>query len=156
MKTIKLVIAALALFAVMTVAVSCGGGNSSVSTALDQIEQALEKIEKNKETMTGADWMLLEKELKEPIKVLEDALEHGEINAIQQLKIAATLLRATPTLAEAALYTDAKTKDLVIDGKLLSDSLATIAAQLSDSLGADKAKEIQQELEKAMKQLEKK
>ena len=100
---LKIFIAALV---VVSMAVSCGGGgSSSVDSALAQIEKAMDKVEKNKTSMTEADWQALSAELEGPAKVLSDALESDQVGAMKKLKITAVMVRYGVVAAEAAMYT---------------------------------------------------
>jgi len=134
--------------AIMFAAVSCGSGNS-VDSALSQIEKAMEKVEKNKTSMTEADWTALEKELEQPLQVLQEAMESNNVSWAKKMKISATMLRYTTVLTEAALNTAAKESGLAVD------SISSISKQVQEAMGSDEMKEAMQELQKAAEELKK-
>ena len=141
MKVTKSIVA-FALLAVMMMAVSCGGGSSSsVNSAISQMEKAIDKVEKNKASMTEADWKALEAELEEPAAILEAALESNSVGAMDKLKITAISLRYVAILSEAALST-------------INDSLSVFNEQLQEQLNSDEMKDALKELEKGAKELE--
>jgi len=83
----------------------CGGGKDPVDSSLNQIEKAMEKVEKNKKNMTEADWQEFNKEVEEPSRVLKEALESKDVGAMKKLKISAVMLKYAAVLAEAGLNT---------------------------------------------------
>lgn len=60
---------------------------SPVDKAMEKIDKSIEKVEKNKDKMTKKDFEALDKEMEEPLKVLNDALENDEVGALDKLKI---------------------------------------------------------------------
>ena len=68
--------------------VGCGGGSkSTVESAISKVEKALEKVEKNKGTMTQEDWKILEAEMEEPLKIINNALENNEVGVVGTIKV---------------------------------------------------------------------
>ena len=59
---------------------------SPVDKAMEKIDKSIEKVEKNKDKMTKKDFEALDKEMEEPLKVLNDALENDEVGALDKLK----------------------------------------------------------------------
>jgi len=111
MKNFKIIILAIAI---MFAAVSCGSGNA-VDTALSQVEKVMEKVEKNKTSMTEADWEAMSKELEQPLQVLQKALESNNVSWSKKMKISAMMLRYTAVATEAALNTAANESGLTVD-----------------------------------------
>ena len=144
-KFFKIVIMALAITFVAT---SCGKG-SSVDGALSQIEKAVDKVEKNKTSMTEADWKALEKELEQPAKVLNEALESDQVSALKKIKISVTMLRYATVIGEAALHTASDSLKVKIEESHLTDSISVVNEQLQDILESDEVKQALQELQKA-------
>jgi len=66
--------------------VACGG-SSSLDNAINQVEKAIEKFEKNKGNFTETDWQTLEKEVEKPLETIKNALESGKVGAIQKVKL---------------------------------------------------------------------
>ena len=152
MKTnFKIVIMALAI---VFVAVSCGKG-SSIDAALSQIEKSMDKVEKNKASMTAADWEALNAELEQPAKVLSDALESNDVSALKKLKISAIMLRYATVIGEAAFHTAADSLKLKMEETHFADSMAVATDKLQEALGSDEMKEAMQELQKAAEELQK-
>ena len=143
-------IAAFSLFVVMAIAVSCGG-KSSVDAALSQIEKAMEKVEKNKTSMTKADWEALSKELEQPAKALNEALEDKEVGALKKIKIGAVMLRYATVVGEAALHTVSDSLKVKTDGIQPADPTAT--NPLQKALDSDELKKAIQELQKAAEKI---
>ncbi|MDR2584877.1 MAG: hypothetical protein LBC84_01445 [Prevotellaceae bacterium] len=88
--------------------VSCGGGGGAtltVDSALKQMEKAMDKVEKNKDAMTEADWTALAEELEAPFKMLNEAIEKEEVGVMKMLQISAVLMRYSLVFAEAGLNT---------------------------------------------------
>jgi len=142
MKTAKSIVA-IALLVVMMMAASCGGGgNAAINTAISQMEKAIDRVEKNKGSMTEADWKALEKELEEPAAILEAALENNSVSTMEKLKITAVSIRYMAVLSEAAL-------------KTVNDSLSIYSEQIKEQLNSDEMKDALKELEKGAKEMEK-
>ena len=138
MKTnLKMMIVAVAI---TFVAVSCGSKSAPVDAALAQIEKALDKVEKNKTSMTEADWTILSEELEQPSKVLQDALENNQVGLKTKIKIASVLKRYALSLQQAAFHT-------------FKESLPAVTNQLQEVLGEDEMKQALEELQKAMDSL---
>ena len=140
--------------AITFTAVSCGKG-SSVDAALSQIEKAMNKVEKNKTSMTEADWQTLTDELEGPANVLNAALESDKVSVMKKLKITAAMLRYAAVVGEAVMHT-------------VADSLSVMSNQLQDAfendemkqalqgaLEGDEMKQILEELQKATEELQK-
>jgi|GEM_PF-1773217 hypothetical protein len=142
MKTAKSIVA-IALLVVMMMAASCGGGgNAAINTAISQMEKVIDRVEKNKGSMTEADWKALEKELEEPAAILEAALENNSVSTMEKLKITAISIRYMAVLSEAAL-------------KTVNDSLSIFNEQIKEQLNSDEMKDALKELEKGAKEMEK-
>ena len=145
MKTKSIIIA---LITTAFFAVSCGGGgSSSVDAALSKIEKAIEKVEKNKTSMTEADWEALSKELEQPAKVLSDALENNQIGAMKKLKISAVMMRYAVVLGEAAIHTYSDSLKVVMDG--------VNTDELKEAVEGDDMKQAMEEMKKAADELQK-
>ena len=140
--------------AIVFAAVSCGKG-SSVNTALSQIEKAMDKVEKNKTSMTEADWKALSAELEQPAQVLNDALENDQVGGLKKIKIAAVMLRYAAVAGEAAMYTLTDSLKVKMEETLLADSISVAADDLQELFEGDELKEAIQELQKATEELQK-
>ena len=133
--------------AITLTAASCGKG-SSVDAALSQIEKAMSRVEKNKTSMTEADWQALSNELEEPANVLNAALESDKVGVVKKLKISAAMLRYAAVLSEAVMHT-------------VADSLSVVSSQLQESFESDEIKQALQgvfegdEIKQAMSELQK-
>ena len=139
--------------AITFAAVSCGKG-SSVDAALSQVEKAMNKVEKNKTSMTEADWKNLEAELEGPAKVLSDALESDKVGVMQKLKISAALLRYTAVVSEAVMHTVADSLS-VVSGQLQEAFENDELKQALQALEGDEMKQAIEELQKAAEELQK-
>ena len=151
MKNFKIIIVAIAI---AFVAVSCGKG-SSVDAALSQIEKAMDKVEKNKTSMTEADWEALSADLEQPAKVLNDALESDQVSGLKKIKIAAVMVRYMAVAGEAALHT--VTDELKLKMGESNDLLESIpaASELQEIIKSDELNESVQEIQKALEELQK-
>jgi len=150
----------IASMAILFMAVSCGGGKgSSVDSALAQIEKAMDKVDKNKTSMTEADWQALSAELEGPAQVLSDALDNDQVSLMKKLKITAVMVRYGVVAAEAAMYTIADPLKEQIEELHLADSVASISNQIKEALESDEMKqalqEAAQEVQKAAEELQK-
>jgi hypothetical protein len=126
--------------------VSCGGGGStSVDAAISHIEKVMAKIEKNKTSMTAADWEVLGAELEPYANVLNDALENNQIGAMKKIKISATLMRWAVVVGEAAMHTYSDSLKVVMEGM----------NELKDVFESDEMQEAMQEAQKALEELQK-
>ncbi|MCL2728020.1 MAG: hypothetical protein FWD56_06530 [Bacteroidales bacterium] len=68
--------------------VGCGGGSqSTVDGAISKLEKALDKVDKNKGSMTPEAWQALEAEMEEPLKIINAALENNELGMMGALKV---------------------------------------------------------------------
>ena len=84
------------------VAICAGcGGSSSVDKAIKQVEKALEKVDKNKGKMTEADWKALEKEVEEPLRVLNKALVENKVSVMGRIKVMALVAKCATVMMEA-------------------------------------------------------
>jgi len=147
---------AVLTLAIMIMAISCGGGGgASVDAALAQIEKALDKVEKNKTSMTEADWEALSVELEAPAKVLSDALESESTGALTKIKISAVMLRYGMVAAEAAIHTYVDPLKEQVGEMHLADSVASITNQVKEVLESDEMKQAIEELQKAAEELKK-
>jgi len=136
------------VIAIAFAAVSCGSG-SSVDAALAKIEKAVDKVEKNKTSMTEADWEALEKELEQPMKVLSDALENNQVGAMKKLKITAAMMRYMAVLSEAALHTVTDELKVVMEETQLANE------EMQEVFDSEEMKQAMQELQKAVEELQK-
>ncbi|MDR1722674.1 MAG: hypothetical protein LBR84_01890 [Tannerella sp.] len=96
------------LFIAGIVAVAClagCGGKDPVDNSLEQIEKAIQKVEKNKKSMTEEDWKAFSKEVEEPCRILDQALKDKEVGTMKKLKISATMLKFAAIAGEAGLNT---------------------------------------------------
>ena len=126
-------------------AVACGGGSgTSVDAALSQIEKAMDKVEKNKTSMTQADWESLGKELEGPAKVLTEALESDQVGAMKKIKITGVMLRYAMVAGEAALHTASDSLKVQIED-----------INLQKLLDSNEMKDAVQEIQKATEELQK-
>ena len=131
---------------------SCGGNKgSSVDAALSQIEKAMEKVEKNKTSMTQADWDALNEELEGPAKILNEALESDQVGTMKKLQISTVMLRYAAVIGTAAMHTVTEQ----IGETHLVDSLSVVGEKLQEALGSDEMQEAMQEMQKAMEGLQK-
>ncbi len=80
-------------------------GSSPVDSAITQVEKALERVEKNKSTMTKADWEALDKEMAQPLEVINAALESDEIGIVGKVKVVMLVTKITTVLAEQGIKT---------------------------------------------------
>ncbi len=80
-------------------------GSSPVDSAIKQVEKALERVEKNKATMTKADWEALDKEMAQPLEVINAALESNEIGIVGKVKVVMLVTKITTVLAEQGIKT---------------------------------------------------
>ena len=152
MKTnFKIIIMAMAI---VFVAVSCGKG-TSVDGALSQIEKAMDKVEKNKTSMTEADWQALGEELEQPLQILNDALESNKVGMVQKIKITAAVMRYAAVAGEAALHTVTDSLKVVVEETHLVDSISALTNQLQETLDSDEMDQAMQELQKAAEELQK-
>ena len=94
----------IAVIAMALITVSCGKG-SSIDAALSQIEKAMDKVEKNKTSMTEADWEALHEELEQSAKVLAEALESNQVGVVKKAKISMVMMRYVAVIGEAAMHT---------------------------------------------------
>jgi len=143
------------LLAVVFAVVSCGGKGSSIDGALSQMEKAMDKIEKNKTSMTTSDWEALNKELEEPAKVLSEAMESDQVGALKKLKITGVMLRYATIAGEAAFHTVTDSLKTMAEESHLSDSISVVSKQLNEAFENDEMKEALQELQKAAEELKK-
>ena len=140
--------------AIMFLTVSCGGKGASVDTALSQIEKAMQKVEKNKTSMTESDWKAFSDELEQPAKVLSDALESNDVGALKKLKISAVMLRYAAVVGEAALHTVTDSLKVKMEETHLADSIAAGIGQLQEALESDELKKAMEELQKELQKLQ--
>jgi uncharacterized lipoprotein YmbA len=82
---------------------ACGGGSAPVNKAVSQVEKAIEKIEKNKNNMTEADWQALEKEVEEPLQAIAKAMEANKFSMTEQIKVAALMAKWSAVVIEAGM-----------------------------------------------------
>jgi hypothetical protein len=91
----------LAVF-IAAICTACGGG-SPVDRSIKQVEQALERVEKNKADMTRADWEALGAEMEEPLTVINEALESDRIGVVGKVKVVMLVAKITTVMAEAGV-----------------------------------------------------
>jgi len=141
--------------AIALAAVSCGKG-SSIDAALSQIEKAMDKVEKNKTSMTTADWQALNDELEQPVKILNEALESDNVGALKKFKISAMVLRYAAVAGEAALHTASDSLKVVLGETNLGDSINVAAGQIQEALESDEMKQAVKEIMNAVDELKNK
>ena len=142
--------------AIAFLTVSCGGGkSSSVDAALSQIEKTMQKVEKNKTSMTEADWQAFSDELEKPAKVLSDALESNDVGTLKKLKISAVMLRYAAIVSEAAFHTVTDSLKIKLEETHFADSISVAVDQLQEALNSDELKQAMEELQKAAEELQK-
>lgn len=134
----KKILVALACMASIILIVACA--KSPVDKTLDKIDKSIKKVEKSKDKMTKADFEVLNKEMEEPLKVLNDALEDDEVGAIDKLKIVGKVTKWAAVLVSAGFKT--ATDEL---GKELKESGVT----------GDEVKKALKEVESASGEIEK-
>ena len=155
MKTVNYLKISVLAIAVVFLAFSCGGKGASVDTALSQIEKAMQKVEKNKTSMTEADWKALSDELEQPAKVLNDALESNDVGALKKIKISAVMLRYATVVSEAAFHTVTDSLKVKMEETHFADSISVAVGQLNEALESDELKQSMEELQKAVEELQK-
>lgn len=99
----KKILVILACMASIILIVACA--KSRVDKALDKIDKSIKKVEKSKDKMTKADFEALDKEMEEPLKVLNDALEDDEVGALDKLKIVGKVTKWAAVLVSAGFKT---------------------------------------------------
>ena len=77
------------------------GGSSSLDKAINQVEKALEKVEKNKGNMTETDWKALETEVEEPLQVIAKALEENKVGIVDRVKVITLVGKWSAVVMEA-------------------------------------------------------
>ena len=146
----------LVAIAIAFTAVSCGKG-SSVDAALSQIENALAKLEKNKTSMTEADWQAFSDELEKPAQILSQALESNQVGTMKKLQISAAMMRYAVVIGEAAMHTLAdslKVHSEEIHG--LVEAVSENSEELQEVIDGVDLQQAMQELQKAAEKLQKK
>ena len=88
---------------IVAICVGCGGADSPVEKAIDQVEKMLEKVEKDKDNMTEADWENILNEMEEPLQILVEALETNKIGMMERVKVVTLVSQFTAVIAEAGL-----------------------------------------------------
>jgi len=127
-------------------ATSCGNG-SSVNSALAKVNEAMDKVEKNKTSMSEADWKALNDELTPSIEILNQALESDKVGALQKIKITAAVLRFAAVAGEAALHT-------AVDSlKVRLDSVSSIGDSVTKALNSEEAQKAFNDLKDAAEQM---
>jgi hypothetical protein len=146
MKNVKFIIIALAA---AFLAAGCGSGNA-VDSALSQLEDAMQKVEKNKTSMTAADWEQFAKETEAPCKILNEAMDSKDVGALKKLKISAVVIKYTAVIGEAAMHTAVDSLSVKLQEAGVSDSIVGVTNQLKEALESDEVKNAVQELQKAL------
>ncbi len=113
-------------------AFACGG--SSVDSAMSQVEKALDRVEKNKVSMTQADWQALEAELEAPLQTLATALENKQVGTLKRLELMALTARVAAVFMEAGMNTVINEMDAA---EVLPEDLERAAEQLEQATPAD-------------------
>jgi len=125
------------------------GGSSTLDKAINQVEKALGKVEKNKGNMTEADWKNLEKEVEEPLQVIANALETNKVGMVERIKVMTLVAKWTAVALEAG-FTEIE-KQTGINRENWGSELENVSKEIEKAFeGIDKG-----ELEKAVKELEK-
>jgi soluble cytochrome b562 len=141
------VVAIFTCLAVAMIFASCGNGNA-VDAALNRVEQAMDKVEKNKTSMTADDWKTFNEEMEAPCKVLNEALESNEVGTLKKIKISAVVLRLATVAGEAAMHT-------VVDSLSVQMQQAGVSDTISNVLNTLQGEEAQKEMQEGMKELQK-
>jgi hypothetical protein len=116
------------LIIIFCVAVMCAAcGSSPVDSSIRQVEKALEKAEKNKDTMTKADWEALGKEIEQPLTVINEALEGDRIGVVGKVKVVMLVAKITTLMAEQGVQMLEQEAGIESDG--LMDALKESAEQ---------------------------
>jgi hypothetical protein len=116
------------LITIFCVAVICAAcGSSPVDSSIKQVEKALERVEKNKDTMTKADWEALGREIEEPLTVINEALEGDQIGVVGKVKVVMLVAKITTVMAEAGV--GLLEEETGIRGEELMDALKESAEQ---------------------------
>jgi len=92
----------LGMVLIMLVAAACNR-TSTVDQSMLAIEKAIDKVEKNKKSMTEADWKAFEKEVEEPVKALNKAAEDGQIGPMKRIQLMTLMGRLMSVAGEAGL-----------------------------------------------------
>ena len=138
----------LAALIIAMICVGCGG-SSSVDKAITQVEKALENVEKNKRNMTEADWQNLEKEMKEPLQIIANAIEENKIGMVERIKVVTLVAKWSATMMEAGL--NQLEKETGINREDWGSELENVSKEIEKAFeGIDKG-----ELEKVANELEK-
>ena len=87
---------------IVVVCVGCSK-SSSLNKAISQVENALEKVKKNKGNMTQSDWEALGKEVEEPLQVISKSIEDNKIGMMERLKLTALVAQWSVVVMEAGL-----------------------------------------------------
>jgi len=109
------------------------GGSSPVDKAINQVEKALAKAEKNKGNMTEADWKSLEKEVEEPLQVIANALENNKVGVMERIKVMTLVAKWTAVAMEVG-FTEIE-KSTGIDRENWGNELEKAAKELEKAAG---------------------
>ena len=96
----KLILAVL----IAAICTACGG-SSPIDRSIKQVENALERVEKNKTNMTRADWEALGQEMEAPLTVINEALDTDQIGVVGKVKVVMLVAKLTAFMAEAGVST---------------------------------------------------
>ncbi|MDR0812269.1 MAG: hypothetical protein LBN23_08405 [Paludibacter sp.] len=152
MKTLKSLIIILA---VVFSAVSCGSKSNSIDASIAKIEKAIEKVEKNKTSMTEADWKAFQTEVEEPCRVLDEAMKSDKVGTLKKLKISAAVIRVATVAGEAAMPTAMDSLNVKMQEAGVADSISAASDKIQEVLQSDEMKDAAAELQKVADELRK-
>ena len=121
---------------IVMILIGCGGGASSVEKAISQVDKAIEKLEKKKGNVTEEDWLAIEKEVEEPLKVISDALDNDKVGPMTKLKLVAVTARWATAIAQSGF------------GKMIEEKSLEFSKEIENA--SKEFENATKELEKAM------
>ena len=111
---------------------------SPVDKAMEKIDKSIEKVEKNKDKMTKKDFEALDKEMEEPLKVLNDALENDEVGALDKLKIVGKVTKWAAVLVSAGFKVVDDVKKVLEEVKSTGDEVKKTLEELQSASDEEK------------------
>ena len=131
---------------------------SPVDKAMEKIDKSIEKVEKNKDKMTKKDFEALDKEMEEPLKVLNDALENDEVGALDKLKIVGKVTKWAAVLVSAGFKVvgDELGKELKESGEDVKKALEGVETTTGDDVKKvlEEVKSTGDEVKKTLEELQ--
>jgi ElaB/YqjD/DUF883 family membrane-anchored ribosome-binding protein len=121
----------LIIAAVVALSCTACGGGSPVNRSIKQVEDALERVEKNKADMTKADWEALNAELEEPLTIINEALDSDQIGVVGKVKVVMLVGKITAVMAEAGI--DAIEAETGIDREDFGKELEKFGKELEEA-----------------------